>query len=169
MTGTTPPSTPTTSPLGITPADVLRARTWLDSLSEEWRGEIPTRLHEKGHFGLGSAPPFSPEFIGYIGQLQCKVPYCKECHNDQVERMAKTRFSNQEGRRRTKRVMNRLRRVSPIEWDAVYMYCVLGYTPERISSHLTDRAKRLGKEERYSLEGVYLLLISGADKTEKEW
>lgn len=137
-------------------------------MTEEWRGEIPTRLHLPGSFGLGSAPPFSPEFIGYIGKLECKVEGCKEC-GDKTERMGESRFVNHEGRRRTKRAMNRLRKVSPIEWDVVYMYCVLGYQPEAIVKALNDRAERLEKEERYTLEGVHILLIAGADKTRKVW
>jgi hypothetical protein len=138
-------------------------------MTEEWRGEIPTRIHLPGAFGLGSAPPFSPEFISYIGNMDCKVEGCHECHNDRVERMGESRFKNHEGRRRTKRAMNRLRKVSPIEYEAVYMYCVLGYTPAQIAKFLTERAERLEKEERYNLEGVWLLLVAGADKVQQVW
>lgn len=120
--------------------DLRRAVFWLNELGKEWRAEIPMRIHERGAYGLGSAPPFTTEFMNYL-----------------------------RGKTRTNKAFRRLRRVSPREFDAVYMYCILQYHPRDIAKFLTDRAIRLDKPERYDVNAVWLLLLGGIDKVQKWW
>lgn len=144
-----------------------RAQFWLNSLAEDWRGEIPMKLHSAGHFGLGSAPPFSPDFINYVGRLECKVPGCREC--GRKDNGSTPLWRNDESRLRTTRAFRRLRNMAPREFDACYLYCVLRWDIQGIAKALTDRAIRGGHEERYGYASVVMLLLSGIDKVQKWW
>ncbi len=153
----------------ISAADIHRTQFWLDSLAEDWRGEIPMRIHSAGVFGLGSAPPFSGEFIGYIGDLECGQPDCKEGCHSRNRGNGISRNRNGESRLRATKAFRHVRRVAPREFDALYMYCVNRFTIAEIAKTLTERAIRLDKPERYSRAAVTLLLISGTDKVTKAW
>ncbi len=146
--------------------DVHQAMFWLNTLGEDWRGDVPRRLHEQGVFGLGSSPPFSPEFIAYVGRLECRVPGCDQC--------ARFRRMNQgprnhEVRLRTTRSFRKLRKVAPREFDALYMYCVLQYDAFGVADELTKRAIRLDHPERYDLNAAWTLILMGIDKVRKWW
>lgn len=147
--------------------EMHKAEFWLNGLAEDWRGEVPMRLHSAGHFGLGSAPPFSPEFVGYIGRLECNNPNCQEC--GRKDNGATRRWRNDEGRWRATKAFRRLRAVAPREFDALYLYCILRWDVSGIAKALTDRAIRLNKPERYTAASVVMLLFSGIDKVQKWW
>ena len=145
--------------------DLHRAAYWLKELAQDWRGDVPYRLHEKGVYGLGSAPPFSPEFIGYVGFLECRVPDCRECRKNKHERQ----YHNPEPRLRATRAFRKVREVAPREFDVLYLYCVQRQTISGIARALTERAIRLDKPERYNNVSVILLLLSGIEKAMSYW
>lgn len=146
------------------PRATLRSMAyWLTSLREDWRGETPTRIHEGGHdavYGLGSAPPFAPEFIAYVGRLECKVPDCSECRKARMN--VPTR--NPESRQRTTRAFRRLRTYAPREYDALQLVCIQGLTIDQTAARLNEQAASKGKPDRYTAQGVTLLVVSGLDK-----
>ena len=64
----------------VTDAEIRNAKFWLSRIFADYNNEIPRRIHSRDHgqqYRLGSAPPFAPEFISYIGRLNCKDPHCK--------------------------------------------------------------------------------------------
>lgn len=65
------------------------------------------------------------------------------------------------------RILRKLRKASPREFDALYMYCVIGMNVHLIAESLTERAIRLGKPERYDYDSVWMLLIAAVDKARK--
>jgi hypothetical protein len=154
--------------LGI-PAATLRSMAfWLRSLREDWVGETPTRIHEGGHdsaWGLGSAPPFAPEFIAYVGRLECKVPDCAECRKARMH--VPTR--NPESRQRTTRAFRKLRTYAPREFDALQLVCVQGLSVTQTAARLTEQAQSKGKPEVYTAQGITLLVVSGLDKVMTWW
>ena len=153
----------------ISQSELHKAAFWLNTLGEDWRGDIPLRLHEGGLAQQGAAPPFSSEFIRYVGYLECSIPECGEC---KVER-AKTRnaqgWRNPESRLRATRAFRKLRKIAPREFDALYLYCISRYTVSEIAKALTERAVRLGHPERYDRSAVFLLMLSGIDKVIHFW
>jgi hypothetical protein len=154
--------------LHVSPAVVRSMAFWLRSLREDWRGETPMRIHEGGHdaaYGLGSAPPFAPEFIAYVGRLECKMPDCSECRKSRLRFPAR----NPESRQRTSRAFRKLRAYAPREYDALQLVCRQGLTINQTAVRLTDQAHEKGKAEEYTSQGVSLLVISGLDKVMSWW
>jgi hypothetical protein len=149
--------------LGFPSATLRSMSFWLRQLRDDWRGETPTRIHEGGHdsaWGLGSAPPFAPEFINYIGRLECKVPGCSECRKSRMRFPAR----NPESRQRTTRAFRRLRTFAPREYDALQLVCRQGLTIDQAAARLTDQGHEKGRVETYTSQGVALLVVSGLDK-----
>lgn len=142
---------------------------WLAEYRLDWRGEVPTKLHEPGSFGLGSAPPFTSAFNGYVGFIECSVPGCSHCkaHRDRLDRQK--HFRKDDSRYRTSRAFRKLRRVAPREFDALYMYCMLGQDAIDIARSMNEEMVRKGRTERYSRDSVALLLYSGVDKVMGWW
>lgn len=143
---------------------------WMNEFAKDWtvQGEIPLRIHESGMgqaFGLGSAPPFAPEFTGYIGELECRVEGCSTCTGKQErERKAVSRHAN--SRTRTTKAFRKLRKYAPREFDACYLAIVHGRSLTQIATTLTDRSYALGHDETYDQEAVLMLIISGMHKLE---
>lgn len=142
---------------------------WLSEYRQDWRGEVPTRLHEKGTFGLGSAPPFSSEFIGYVGFIECKQPGCSHCAKQRARVHRQKHFRHDDSRYRTSKAFRKLRSVAPREFDALYMYCVLGFTTFDIARSMNEEMARKQKDERFFPESIALLLYSGVDKAMGWW
>lgn len=146
------------------PATTLKSMAfWLRSLRDDWNGETPTRIHEGGHdsaWGLGSAPPFAPEFIAYVGRLECKVPDCLECRKARMH--VPTR--NPESRQRTTRAFRKLRTYAPREYDALQLVCIAGLTIDQAAARFNEQAESKGKPDRYTPQGITLLVVSGLDK-----
>jgi len=124
------------------------------------------RLHERGD---GSSPPFSPEFIRYVGYVECTMPDCPDCRKERAKQKNAQGWRNPEPRLRATRAFRKVRRVAPREFDALYLYCINSFTVAEIAKALTDRAKRLGHDDRYTRTSVRLLLLSGIDKVIKNW
>ena len=165
--------TQATVDLGISPHRMETLLWWMHQFARDWtiQGEVPLRIHDSGMgqaFGLGSAPPFAPEFIGYIGALECKVPGCKEC-SEQHKHDYNPYTRNHQTRTRTTRAFRKLRRFAPREFDAVYMAVVHQKSLAQISSDLNDRAYARGFDDVYSPEDVLLLIVSGMDKLMRWW
>lgn len=149
-------------------ADLHRAAFWLNSLGEDWRGDVPLRLHSKDTTKEGTID-FSPEFARYIGELECKQPDCQECSSRRARQKNAQGWRNPESRLRATRAFRKLRKTAPREFDALYLYCISQFSISEIAKSLTERAIRLDKPERYTSTGVYLLLLSGIDKVIKSW
>ena len=152
----------------IPKTELHRAAFWLQSLGEDWRGDIPMRVHEKSTTTEGTLS-FSPEFVGYIGYLECKMPDCPECRKQRAQQKNAEGWRNPEARRRATRAFRKLRRVAPREFDALYLYCINRMTITEIARALNQRAMRIKKEDRYDSVAVFLLLFSGIDKVVKFW
>lgn len=144
---------------GVPASKITYWNYWLSELSEDWRGEVPLRLHENRGGGLGYAPPFTNAFSAYIGHLFCGDPTCEECRKQRRHQRA-----NPESRVRVTRAFRRLRRVAPKEFDVLYSVAVLGFTLEDTARRLNERNEDKGRPERYNLAAVTILLASGIDK-----
>lgn len=147
------------------------ARKVLSEMGKDWRGEIPIRLHQTAHgthYGLGSSPPFAPEFNNYIGFLECSRPGCRQCRDAKQGRVYMDgdgyRDPNQDHRTRTNRAFRKLRRVAPLEFDVLYLAVMHGLTLEQIMFRLNDRATTKGYPERYGLDDIAILALCGIDK-----
>ena len=150
----------------LSKTEIESAMFWLNSLGEDWRGDVPYALHERGAYGLGSAPPYAEKFVRYIGHLECANADCEQCRKER----AKTRHrTNNQTRLRATKAFRRLRKISPREFDALYLYCILRYDVAAISKALTERAIKLDKPERYDANAVWFLLLGGIDKVKKFW
>jgi len=157
--------------IGISQHRMKTILRWMHEFAKDWtiQGEIPLRIHESGMgqaFGLGSAPPFSPEFMGYIGELECKVDGCGSCiSKDRRDKYGTSR--NSHSRTRTTKAFRKLRKFAPREFDACYLAIVHGKSLTQISTTLTDRSYALGHDEEYTQVSVLMLIVSGMDKLEK--
>lgn len=154
----------------IPASKVKKYQYWLHEYRTDWRGEVPSRIHERTPVsGLGSAPPFAPEFIAYIGHIDCGRDGCKECADIRELERRKRSFRRDNPRLRTTRAFRKLRKVAPREFDALYMYCMHDHTPFSIARSMNNEMERKGRPERYSPESVLLLLFSGVDKVMGWW
>ena len=158
----------------FTTKEVDRARKTLAYLASDWTSEWPMRLHESGRgssFGLGSSPPFAPEFIGYIGELTCKNEYCTRCRRRQTSQPADNESGHNIKRTRTKiratRAFRKLRRHAPLEYDVLWMAVMYHLTVEQITQRLNSRAITRGYPDRYSEADVAILAMVGIDKVSR--
>lgn len=157
----------------IPKAELKKAAYWLNSLGQDWRGDVPMKLHSGGTTTEGTIA-FSEGFNRYVGYLgdpsNCSIPGCQECAAERKRRAsADERPRTPESRMRSTRAFRKLRKVAPREFDACYMYCINGYSVQYIARLMTERAIRLGKPERYHPVSVLLLLLSGIDKVVAYW
>lgn len=153
---------------GISKNELHKAAFWLNSLGQDWRGDVPLQLHQRGSTEEGTLP-FSDAFDKYVGFLECQRPDCGECRQHRAKEKNSEGWRNPEPRLRATRAFRKLRKIAPREFDAVYMHCVLGQPVVQIASSLTQRAIRLGKPERYGPAGTFLLLYSGISKVLTWW
>lgn len=156
--------------------EVETARRWLTEWAIDWRGEVPTRIHDSTYgqsYGLGSAPPFAPEFIRYVGSIECKNEECRdpECRRTRRREVYMDgdgyRDPNQDHRSRMTRAFRKLRKAAPREYDVLWMAVMHGLTIEQITERLNERAIRGGHEDRYTAKSVAFLALCGIDKTSK--
>jgi len=153
----------------ITKDEVRETQRLLGQWGKDYRGEVPSRIHAGAygqHFGLGSAPPFAPEFINYIGRLNCKDPRCKSCREDLPVYLEgeEYRAKHSDERTRVTRAFRKLRRAAPLEFDVLYLAVMHGLSVIEIADSLTKRAIKGGHPERYDQAAVTLLAVAGADK-----
>lgn len=155
----------------ITDEEALNAQSRLSSWAADYRGEVPTRIHASAHgqhYGLGSAPPFAPEFISYIGKINCKDPRCRHCREDLPIYIEgeEYRAKHNDSRTRVTRAFRKLRRAAPLEFDVLYLVVMHGLSLTEIASKLTERSMARGHEERFDLAAVTILAVCGVDKVE---
>lgn len=155
----------------ITEEEVLNTQRWLTRLGSDYRGEVPSRIHDTKpgqHFGLGSSPPFAPEFISYIGKLNCKDPNCRGCREDLPIYLEgeEYRAKHSDQRTRVTRAFRKLRRAAPLEFDVLYLAVMHGLPAAEIAEKLTSRAASRGFDETYDITSVTILAVAGVDKVQ---
>jgi len=153
----------------VTDEEVRKAQRFLGEWGKDYRGEIPTRIHATNHgahFGLGSAPPFAPEFVNYVGKLNCKDPHCAKCREDLPIYLEgeEYRAKHSDERTRVTRAFRKLRRAAPLEFDVLYLAVMHGLSVEEIATKLTARAVAGGHPERFNVAAITLLAVAGVDK-----
>lgn len=153
----------------VTEEEIRQTQYWLGEWGRDYRGEIPTRIHAGSygqHFGLGAAPPFAPEFINYIGRLNCERNDCKTCREDLPIYLEgeEYRAKHSDERTRVTRAFRKLRRAAPLEFDVLYLAVMHGLSVQDIAESLTARAVKGGHPERYDVSTVTILAVAGADK-----
>lgn len=153
----------------VTHEEVLATQRWLTELGRDYRGEVPTRIHASfhgQHYGLGAAPPFAPEFISYIGRINCSDPKCRQCADDLpiYSEAMEARRRNPESKTRVTRAFRKLRRAAPLEFDVLYLAVMQGLTVQEIAERLTQRAIKGGHEDRYDAQAVVVLAVVGMEK-----
>lgn len=156
---------------GLTSDDIHQTRTLLRDMARNARAEIPMKLHENTPGGLGSAPPFTDAFIGYIGQLSCNVDNCPVCAEQ--KKAPKQSIESEEYRiahrsnksNRTTKALRKLRRVAPLEFDVLYMILLQGLSISQVVARLNERAIRRGHlDEHYDHANVSILAVTGTEK-----
>ena len=154
----------------FTRAEIRKAWMELKFLAGEWTGEVPFRIHESGHdthWGLGSSPPFAPEFIGFIGGLTCKNDQCLRCRkrdSNTPRDMEGYTTQRTNHKVRATRAFRKLRRHAPLEYDVLWMAVMYHLSVAQITARLNDRAILKGYPERYKLSDVAILAVAGIDK-----
>ena len=152
-------------------AEIDQARRTLSYFAQDWADEVPMRIHESGHdshWGLGSSPPFAPEFIGYIGGLSCRNIHCTRCRKASTnaprdgEEYLFTKRNNHKVR--TTRAFRKLRKHAPLEYDVLWMAVMYHFTIAQIMDRLNERAILKGYPDRYRLSDVAILAVAGIDK-----
>ena len=126
-----------------------------------WREEAPQRIHSRD-IDAGGAPAWHPEFARWIDR-----------GNEEGGKNAQGRFirasRNPDQRLRTTRAFRKLRRKNVREYEVLYRTVVLQHTLEETAEWLNVRAERNGVVDRYTLEGVQILLWSAVDKALRWW
>jgi hypothetical protein len=153
----------------VTATEIKNARYWLEKVFSDYNSEIPRRIHAREHgqhYGLGSAPPFAPEFIAYIGRMNCTDPKCKPCREDIPVYLEAEEYRAKHSNPRTRvtKAFRKLRRAAPTEFDVLYMAVVRGLTAHQIAERLNERAIAGKHPERYNIESVALLTVLGTEK-----
>jgi hypothetical protein len=154
-------------------SEIDSARTALSFLSQDWTGEVPFRIHESGHdthYGLGSSPPFAPEFIGFIGRLTCRNQYCSRCRRRETRSPRDDEgytATHNNTRVRATKAFRKLRKFAPLEYDVLWMAVMYHLSIAEITTRLNDRAILKGHPDRYQQSDVVVLAVAGLDKVSK--
>lgn len=128
----------------------------------EWHREIPDNIHSD-QIDIGGAPAFHPDFITYVDR-PC---HREDCHDPRCTHGLRSIHSD--SRVRMSRAFRRLRAEVPREFDALYLVCRHGLSLTEVAERMTDRAISLGKANRFTREGVLVLVVSAAHKVEMWW
>lgn len=159
----------------LTDEELRSTARWIAHFASDWRGDIPTKIHEHphgAHYGLGSSPPFSGEFIGYIGYLYCNQPHCQSCKEKRTStrRVVKgENYRHKESKTRTRRAFRKLRAIAPLEYDVLWLAVMHGLTIQEITVRLNQRQTEWGKNPEFSPSTVAVLAASGIDKVRTLW
>jgi hypothetical protein len=114
----------------------------LERFSNEWREELPNRIHGRG-LDEGGAPAWHQDFERWL---------CRDgvaLHGD---------------RWRTTQAFRQLRRIAPREFEVLYRVVALGESVSQVATWLNERAISGGHPERYSFKDSLVILISAVDK-----
>ena len=126
----------------------------------DWQREVPGQIHGNG-FDTSGIPEWHPDFIAYI-ERTCKKRGCYDlnCRHGM-------KVLHPDARVRVSRAFRRLRRDAPREFDALYLVTRYNLTLDEVAGRLNERAVRLAAEQRYSREGILVLVVSAAHKIEQ--
>lgn len=154
-------------------ADVLRyTGEWALRLGNDWKMEVPMRIHGRDSDGRWTAddgtPAFSAEFERWLAR------------NDSDTQVRDNRgpYQNHPRRIRATRAMRKLRHAAPREFLVLYDLSVLNPVTSvdqlplafrQIARRLNERAERKGISERYTPETVEILAYSGISKLAERW
>lgn len=152
----------------VTDAELTKARFWLAEVYRDYKGDAPQRIHAREHgqhYGLGSAPPFAPEFISFIGRLNCSDPRCKTCREDVPVYLESEEYRKARSNPKTRaaRAFRKLRRAAPTEYDVLWL-ALRGHTASEIADKLNERAIAGGHGDRYDVNAVAVMTVLGTEK-----
>lgn len=125
---------------------------WGRFLGEEWVRDFPQHMYEGGLEGDGTPQRWAADFAKWIENAP-----------------------DEDGRGRTTKVMRKLRRASPREYEVLYRAMVLGETVEDVTKWLNERAQRNaiplppGRNVHYRLKDCIALFIAGVDYARSYW
>jgi hypothetical protein len=135
------------------PPTVIRETDhWGRFLGREWIRDFPDRIHVSGLEGDGTPQRWSSDFAKWLEGR-----------------------ADDGARGRTTRVMRRLRRVSPREYEVMYRAMVLGQDFKEIAEWLNERAVRNGiplppgRDVHYRLKDAVALFIAGVEYARAHW
>ena len=134
------------------PSVIKEAAHWGSFLGAEWIRDFPDRMHERGLVTDGTPQRWSSDFARWI------------------------EGANDEGNRgRTTRVMRKLRRTAPREYEVMYRAMVLGQSFGEVTEWLNERALRnhiplpAGRPEHYRVKDAVALFIAGVEFARAYW
>ena len=135
------------------PPTVIRETDhWGRFLGREWIRDFPDRMLVSGLEDDGTPQRWSSDFARWIEGR-----------------------ADDGARGRTTRVMRRLRRVSPREYEVMYRAMVLGQDFKEIAEWLNERAIRngiplpAGRDVHYRLKDAVALFIAGVEYARAHW
>ena len=135
------------------PSVIKEATHWGTFLGQEWVRDFPDRLHDQGWLEPDGTPTrWSADFAKWIDGA-----------------------ADEGNRGRTTRVMRKLRRVSPREYEVMYRAMVLGQGFNEITEWLNERAIRNNiplpatRSVHYRLKDAVALFIAGVDYARANW
>ena len=131
---------------------IKEAAHWGTFLGAEWIRDFPDRLHDQGLVPDGTPQRWSAEFSKWLEGA-----------------------ADEGNRGRTTRVMRKLRRVAPREYEVMYRAMVLGDSFESITAWLNERAIRnniplpANRSVHYRIKDAVALFIAGVDYARAHW
>lgn len=135
------------------PSSVIKEAThWGSFLGAEWVKDFPDRLHDGGLTGDGTPQRWSHDMSVWLEGA-----------------------ADEGNRGRTTRVMRKLRRVAPREYEVMYQAMVLGQDFQQITEWLNARALRNliplpeGRVAHYRMKDAVALFIAGVDYARAHW
>lgn len=135
------------------PTSTLReAVQWGTFLGREWVQDFPARMHDHGLTGDGTPQRWSADMTRWLSNAV-----------------------DEGNRGRTTRVMRKLRRISPREYEVMYQAMVLGNDFDQITEWLNARAARnniplpAGRDVHYRVKDAVALFIAGVDYARAHW
>ena len=149
------------APTDIPEAMLSTTAYWLSRFTADFRGEIPSKIHNAEIAGDGS-PQWHPDFARWIDS---RVPI------DTPRPDTKT----PEDRLRTTRAMRRLRRESIREFEVLYRVMTMGESLECTTRWLNERAARnniplpAGQTVHYRLKDTVVLIVVAVEKLMLFW
>jgi len=139
------------------PDHVMRdTAEWASYFAADWRMELPDRIHS-GAIGADGTPAWHHDFELWLTGERIYVK------------------RNDDQRLRTTRVMRKLRKISPREYEVLYRILVLGDSVDDTTVWLNERAQRnqiplpRGREAHYRTKDTLALLIAGISFAKAHW
>jgi hypothetical protein len=131
---------------------IKEAAHWGTFLGREWIRDFPDRLHDAGLVDDGTPQRWSNDLSRFLEGA-----------------------ADEGNRGRTTRVMRKLRRTAPREYEVMYQAMVLGHDFNAITAWLNERALRnniplpANREVHYRVKDAVALFIAGVDYARAHW